>query len=177
MKILLVFVSMWLSAFSPNTTSPTKVRHDFYVSVTDLNVDTNKGVLTGVVKTFPDDWERAMNELLQEKVQRYVSLDSTTQFELHASYLTSRLTISLNEELLPITFYTTANGPDELYLLFVADYGEKSLEALSGQWHVRNELLADIYPTQENIVLFHYNGDQKTNSCREGNNYTLTFDF
>ena len=64
-----------------------------------------------------------MNELLQEKVQRYVSLDSTTQFELHASYLTSRLTISLNEELLPITFYTTANGPDELYLLFVADYG------------------------------------------------------
>ena len=83
MKVLLVFVSLWLGAFSPTTTSPTKVRHDFYVSVTDLNVDTNKGVLTGVVKTFPDDWERAMNELLQEKVQRYVSLDSAAQFELH----------------------------------------------------------------------------------------------
>jgi len=55
---------------------PTKVRHDFYVSVTDLNVDIGKGVLTGVVKTFPDDWERAMNELLKEKVQRYISLDS-----------------------------------------------------------------------------------------------------
>ena len=177
MKVLLVFVSLWLGAFSPTTTSPTKVRHDFYVSVTDLNVDTNKGVLTGVVKTFPDDWERAMNELLQEKVQRYVSLDSTTQFELHASYIASRLKISLNEESLPITFYTTANGPDELYLLFVADYGEKSLEALSGKWRVRNEFLADIYPTQENIVLFHYDGDQKTNSCREGNDYTLTFDF
>lgn len=118
-----------------------------------------------------------MNALLQEKVQRYISLDSAAQFDLHAGYIESRLHISLNGEKLPITFYTTANGPDELYLLFVADYGEKSLEALSGDWLVRNEFLADIYPTQENIVLFHYDGDQKTNSCREGNNYTLTFDF
>jgi len=177
MKVLIVFVSLWLGAVSQTGTMPTKVRHDFYVSVTDLNVDISKGVLTGVVKTFPDDWERAMNELLKEKVQRYISLDSAAQYDLHAGYIESHLKITLDGALLPITFHATANGPDELYLLFVADYGTKSLEDLSGEWRVRNEVLADIYPTQENIVLFYYDGAQKTNSCREGNNYTLTFDF
>ena len=118
-----------------------------------------------------------MNELLKEKVQRYISLDSAAQYDLHAGYIESHLKITLDGASLPITFHATANGPDELYLLFVADYGTKSLEDLSGEWRVRNEVLADIYPTQENIVLFHYDGAQKTNSCREVNNYTLTFDF
>ncbi|MCH1533523.1 MAG: hypothetical protein L7S65_01050 [Schleiferiaceae bacterium] len=177
MKVLFVFASLWFSSFSPETASPTNVRHDFYVSVTDLNVDVNKGVVTGVVKTFPDDWERAMNALLQEKVQRYIALDSAAQHVLHAAYIQSHLQITLNGEILPITFHATVNGPDELYLLFVADYGEKEVEDLSGKWSVQNEFLADIYPTQENIVLFHYEGDQQTNSCREGNNYRLQFGF
>ncbi len=177
MKVVFVFASLWLSSFLPATTSPTKVRHDFYVSVTDLNVDVNKGVLTGVIKTFPDDWERAMNALLEAKVQRYIALDSTEQYALHASYIQSRLRISLNNEKLPVTFHTTASGPDELYLLFVADYGNKKLEELAGSWLVQSEFLADIYPTQENIIVFHYDGNQKTNSCREGNRYQLMFDF
>ena len=101
---MIVFVSLWLGAVSQTGTMPTKVRHDFYVSVTDLNVDISKGVLTGVVKTFPDDWERAMNELLKEKVQRYISLDSAAQYDLHAGYIESHLKLLWTERYFPLPF-------------------------------------------------------------------------
>ncbi|MEY2963333.1 MAG: hypothetical protein RL754_594 [Bacteroidota bacterium] len=166
----------WLGLALPSSDT-TKVRHEFYVSVTDVYVDADKGMITGVVKTFPDDWERAMNALLQEKVMRYVELDSIDQFRLHADYLESHLQLTFNGESIRPKFHNTAHGPDELYLLFTADYGDRTLDELSGEWEVRQTLLSDVYTSQENIVIFHYDGQKKTNSCREGNGYLLSFDF
>ena len=171
------FLIIWTWVFVGSSNVCPKVAHEFYVSVTDIYVDTEKGMLTGTVKTFPDDWERAMNALLKEKVVRYVELDSTAQFQLHAQYLESHLQITLDGAPIRPEFYITAHGPDEIYLLFTAAYGDRTLEELSGTWEVRQRLLNDIYPSQENIVIFHYDGRTQTNSCREGNEYYLSFDF
>lgn len=155
----------------------TKVRHEFYVTVTDFHVDIEKRKITGLVKAFPDDWERAMNALLQEKVMRYVQLDSNQRAALHAQYLEQHIQLNLNGEAMAVEYFGTSTGPDEVYLLFTAEYGDKELEELSGNWTITHTLLADIYPSQENIVIFHYDGRKQTSSCRESNEYSLNFDF
>ena len=153
----------------------TKVRYEFYVTVTDFHVDIetkNYGACENV-----DDWERAMNALLQEKVMRYVQLDSNQRAALHAQYLEQHIQLNLNVEAMAVEYFGTSTGPDEVYLLFTAEYGDKELEELSGNWTITHTLLADIYPSQENIVIFHYDGRKQTSSCRESNEYRLNFDF
>jgi hypothetical protein len=168
--LLLILMFFVLSGFT------TKVRHEFYVSVTDIYVDTDNGEINGVVKCFPDDWERAMNALLARKVQRYVQLDSTAQDSLHQVYLQRHLKVFVGEEQLDFGFVKTVRGPDEVYLLFKGPM-ELALEEYRENWKVNQTLLADIYPTQENIVILHSDGEKYTNSCREGNNYEFTHSF
>jgi hypothetical protein len=184
MKVLWVVISWWFSSVAPVANSElaplpldTKVRHEFYVSVTDINVDLEKELITGVVKTFPDDWERAMNALLREKVRRYIQLDSTEIEAMHAQYLAEHMNLKLGTERLPVQYEITRRGPDEVYLLFTAPYGERTWEELAGPWSVKFTLLADIYPSQENIVILHYGTEKFTNSCREGNDYFFTHSF
>jgi hypothetical protein len=177
MKFLLIGLLYTLGLQQSDPATYTKVRHEFYVSVTDFNVDVEKGAVTGVIKTFPDDWERAMNALLEEKVMRYVQLEEQERGALHGKYLESHVRLSLNGTPLRIEYYGTNSGPDEIYLLFTADYGDASIEELKGIWEVELTLLADIYPSQENIVIFHHDGEKQTNSCRDGNDYQLQFEF
>lgn len=168
--LLLILVCFGLSGFS------TKVKHEFYVSVTDIYVDAEKGQINGVVKCFPDDWERAMNALLSNKVQRYVHLDSTAQDSLHQVYLQKHLNVKVGGERLKFSFSGTVRGPDEVYLLFEGPM-ELALEEYAEGWEVDQTLLADIFPTQENIVILHYNGEKFTSSCREGNEYQFNYSF
>ena len=168
--VLLVIACMGLCGFS------TKVGHEFYVSVTDIYVDVNKGQVNGVVKCFPDDWERAMNALLKEKVQRYVQLDSAAQDSLHGFYMDRHLKVRVAGKDVPMSYVGTARGPDELYLLFEGPM-ELAPEAYEGPWDIRQTLLADIYPSQENIVVLHWSGQTFTSSCREGNDYQFNYTF
>lgn len=177
MKFLLVIWFWWAGSMAQDPTVHTKVRHEFYVTVTDFHIDIEKRKITGLVKTFPDDWERAMNALLREKVIRYVQLDSNQRAALHAQYLEQHIQLDLNGEAMAVEYFGTSTGPDEVYLLFMAEYGDKELEDLSGNWTITHTLLADIYPSQENIVIFHYDGRKRTSSCRESNEYRLNFDF
>jgi len=177
MKFLLIGLIYALGLQQLDPATYTKVRHEFYVSVTDLHVDVEKGAVTGVIKTFPDDWERAMNALLEEKVMRYVQLEEEERGALHGRYLESHVKISLNGRPLKIQYFGTNSGPDEIYLLFTADYGGATTEELKGKWEVELTLLADIYPSQENIVIFHHSEEKQTNSCRDGNEYHLQFEF
>ena len=184
MKVLWVVILSWLGGMTSSTVpavteaaSDTKVRHEFYVSVTDINVDREKELITGVVKAFPDDWERAMNALLREKVRRYIQLDSSEIEAMHAQYLAEHVNLKLANTPLPIRYEMTTRGPDEVYLLFTAAYHEASWEELAGPWSVELTLLSDVYATQENIVILHYGDEKFTNSCREGNAYRFSHSF
>ena len=54
---------------------------------------------------------------------------------------------------------------------------ELAPEEYASGWTVNQTLLADIYPTQENIVILHYDGQKYTSSCREGNEYEFNYSF
>tara|TARA_B100000900_G_C20590898_1_gene721540 strand:- start:513 stop:1022 length:510 start_codon:yes stop_codon:yes gene_type:complete len=168
--LLIILVCFGLSGFS------TKVKHEFYVSVTDIYVDAEKQQINGVVKCFPDDWERAMNALLSNKVQRYIQLDSTAQDSLHAVYLQKHLNVKVRNQELKFGYSGTVRGFDEMYLLFEGPM-ELAPEEYAVEWTVNQTLLADIYPTQENIVILHYDGQKYTSSCREGNEYEFYYSF
>ena len=168
--LLLILVCFGICGFS------TKVKHEFYVSVTDIYVDAEKGQINGVVKCFPDDWERAMNALLANKVQRYVQLDSTSQDSLHEVYLQKHLNVQVDQQPLKFSYSGTVRGPDEVYLLFEGPM-ELAPEEYAVGWTVNQTLLVDIYPTQENIVILHYDGQKYTSSCREGNEYEFNYSF
>ena len=154
----------------------TKVKHEFYVSVTDIYVDAQKAEINGVVKCFPDDWERAMNALLSHQLKRYVQLDSATQDSLHRAYLKKHFNVKVGKQPIALTFSGTVTGPDEVYLLFEGPMA-MPFEAYKEHWTVSHTLLADIYPSQENIVILHYSGQKYTSSCREGNNYEFNHSF
>jgi hypothetical protein len=153
-----------------------KVKHEFYVSVTDIYVDVHKAQINGVVKCFPDDWERAMNALLSHEIKRYVQLDSVAQDSLHSIYLKKHLNVKVDQQTITLNFTGTVTGPDEVYLLFEGPM-EMPVGAYKEGWMVSHTLLADIYPSQENIVILHYNEQKYTSSCRAGNNYEFNHSF
>tara|TARA_Y100000385_G_scaffold291892_1_gene373634 strand:+ start:703 stop:1224 length:522 start_codon:yes stop_codon:yes gene_type:complete len=167
--ILIVFC-FGLSGFT------TKVKHEFYVSVTDIYVDAQKAQINGVVKCFPDDWERAMNALLSHELKRYVQLDSAAQDSLHRIYLKKHINVKVGQQSIELNFSGTVTGPDEVYLLFEGPM-KMPVEAYKEHWLVSHTLLADVYSSQENIVILHYRDQKYTSSCREGNNYQFNYSF
>lgn len=151
-----------------------KVAHEFYVSVTDLYVDVEEGRLEGVVKTFPDDWERAMNALLAEKVVRYPKLTTEEKDELHRAYLTKTLLVEFEGKDLELNYDAIVEGPNEVLLLFTAELPKRARKA--GNWTIDHLFFTDIFPAQENIVILHRGSEKRTNSCRKGNSYHLEID-
>jgi hypothetical protein len=169
--LLIIFSWFGNSAVPDGTT--TKVSHDFYVSTTVLNVDTDKGLMTGVAQFFPDDWERIMNAYVAEKVVRFSQLSTDQRQAMQATYLEERLKISLGDQPLQVHYEGYDEGPNEVLLLFTVAYGSRSSKELMGPWNIHFDALSEIYPNQENIITVRNAGKQKTNSCRSSNNYTL----
>ena len=144
--------------------------------MTDIYVDIHKAQINGVVKCFPDDWERAMNALLSNELKRYVKLDSAVQDSLHGFYLKKHFNLTVGKQSIKLKFSGTVTGLDEIYLLFEGPM-EMAVDAYKKDWMVSHSLLADIYPSQENIIILHCNGQKYTSSCRAGNDYKFNHSF
>lgn len=117
-----------------------------------------------------------MNALLSHEIKRYVQLDSVAQDSLHSIYLKKHLNVKVDQQTITLNFTGTVTGPDEVYLLFEGPM-EMPIDAYKKDWMVSHTLLADIYPSQENIVILHCNGQKYTSSCRAGNDYEFNHSF
>lgn len=159
-----------MSTVSGMLHSPLKVGHEFYVSTTELRVDAENARLTGVMQVFPDDWERAMNAILEASGERYIRLSGEEKDSLHAWELTRTFIVKAPEKL-TLSYVGSETTAEFVRLYFTLDHLEVSHES---PWTFHVWTLADIFPSQENIItLYDLDGSRNTNSCREGNDYIL----
>lgn len=175
-----LFVLAVLCSFFANGAIPpseTKVAHEFYVSVTQLEIDETGGTINAVFSTFPDDWERAMNALLEPEGRRYLALDSAARETLHARYLAQQWHLSQPGVDFEMVYYFSQQDAEkvEVFVSF-RPKGNETID-LSKKLTIDHRVLADLFPSQENIVTVFYGKKRKTNSCREGNNYKIEFTF
>jgi len=168
MKFIVV---LWLTLLQGSAQGPLKVGHEFYVSTTELRVDAQQGRLTGVMQVFPDDWERAMNALLQREDKRYQKLSELQKDSLHAAELVRTFKVKASETL-ALDYVGSETSKEYVRLYFtLGEFGEDPVDV----WMLNVWTLADIFPSQENIITFyHADGSRETNSCREGNEYLIT---
>lgn len=168
MKFLfIVLTSLW---FSPKEYT-LKVGHEFYVSTTELRVDDSNERLTAVMQVFPDDWERAMNAILAKQQQRYLQLSGEQKDSLHARELARTFKVNAPATL-PLQYVGSETTTEYTRLFFTL--GPVNASQVK-EWDIEITTLADIFPSQENIVTFYHGSERRTNSCREGNNYHLEF--
>lgn len=175
-KNLVIFTAMkfffvlWFAVLGGTVPGSLKVGHEFYVSTTELRVDTENKRLTAVTQVFPDDWERAMNALLQPVGKRYIELSEVQKDSLHAAELVKTFKVNRPEGL-TLKYVGSETTKEFVRLYFTLE----QLEELAPQtWTFNVWMLADIFPSQENIItLFRADGSRTTNSCREGNDYVL----
>lgn len=168
MKFLLILLSsLWLVPKEHTL----KVGHEFYVSTTELRVDEQNERLTAVMQVFPDDWERAMNAILAKDQQRYIQLTEAQKDSLHERELVRTFKVNVPETL-PLQYVGSETTTEYTRLYFTL--GPVELSSVES-WDIAVSTLADIFPSQENIITFYQGTERQTNSCREGNNYHLEF--
>lgn len=160
-----------------------KVRHEFYVSTTELRVDAENDRVTGVMQVFPDDWERAMNILLEGSGHRYIELAKQQQDSLHAVELQRTFRLYAVPEggaadvSGPLRMQFVGSEQSAEYTTLYFYFQGLPREGEERNWHVNAWTLSEIYSNQENIITFYdRRGKRRTNSCRSGNDYYLILD-
>lgn len=123
------------------------------------------------MQVFPDDWERAMNAILAKDQQRYIQLTAVQQDSLHERELARTFKVG-TPKTLPLHYVGSETTAEYIRLYFTL--GPVDIANVD-RWEVEVSTLADIFPSQENIVTFYHGSERRTNSCREGNNYHLEF--
>lgn len=145
---VLVLLSLAFSSFAP-------APHPYYVSVTDIRIDTEKRTAGISCKMFTDDLEEAMRTLYKHPVEllkRSSAVDS-----LLALYVTERLEISVGDKEIDYKFLGYEIEEESTWCYFEGD-------VLSGEKKVRvsASILYDFLKEQTNFVHCHYNGERKS---------------
>lgn len=187
-RIFLIIVGLWSSgALASHEPESAKLTHEFYVSITQLRIDTSRNAVTCVFSVFADDWERVMNAQLNEVDKRYIKLESGERDSLHAAYLSQKWQIQWRGEVLPMSYLGENSDVErvEFFVQFELPEAERieqkgSLdrwEELAHGWVLGCTALADVFHNQENVITMHYGNKKKTNSCRRSNDYKLKMSF
>lgn len=126
---------------------------DFHASTT--KVEYESGSLKLTAKFFTEDLERAIG----------VSAASKSDFDNKArSYSSSRLTLKVNGNLVGLTYVgsQTTDKSTRIYLKADNIGGINDIE-------IKNAMLLELFPDQQNLVTFDVNGVRKSFTAKKGN--------
>ena len=127
--------------------------HKFYVSVTEIEYNTEAASLQIISRVFIDDMEK----LLKERYNKELFL---TKDEEHPSadgflkkYIEQKLKISVNGKAYPLN-YLGKKYDNDILVLFIEAEKVPPLQSVK----VQNEVLTDVFPDQKNVVHVEYKG-------------------
>ena len=127
--------------------------HKFYLSVTQMELDTDKSRITAISRVFIDDLEETLR-------QRYdVQLDLGTDREDEKAsfyisrYVEQKLTVEINNEPLNFSFAGFTYQNDQIVLL--SEFSVIPSDEF--EIKVTNALITDAYSEQQNLVHFRMN--------------------
>jgi len=134
-------------------TSPQPLDHKFYLSVTQMEFDTDNNRITAITRVFVDDLE----ETLQQRYDVQLALgtdreDAMASFYI-ARYVEQKLIVEMNNEPLRFNFTGFTYQNDQIVLL--SEFSVIPSDEF--EIKVTNALITDAYSEQQNLVHFRMN--------------------
>jgi hypothetical protein len=123
------------------------VAHPLHVSVTEITYDTEERELEIIMRIFADDLELAIRQQTNNPELDLLHPQNTTTTALVGAYVTSHLTLYLDNKEQP-TRYLGEEVEGDVIVAYIQVAGVKSWKTIS----VRNDLIMHLYDDQSNIV-------------------------
>jgi hypothetical protein len=149
---LLTVICIFLAASS--FTAPV---HRFYLSLTEVRIDTKKQTLDVSCKLFTDDLE----DLLVKKYGKKIDIATNTKNKevqtLLSKYVTENFKINIGGKLMTLNFVGFEAETDATWIyLETVPFKEK------GKVNILNTLLYDYLPEQSNMINFYWDDIEKS---------------
>jgi len=137
--------------------------HKFYVSITEVNHNTENESLEISIKLFTDDLEAALEVGQTKKIWIGDEREAPETDSLLADYMSKKFVITINDEVQKATFLGKELEADVtwcyLEIMDVADI--KSLT-------ISNRIFMELFDDQKNLVHIYVGDDEKSLLLRQG---------
>ncbi|TCK67328.1 hypothetical protein DFQ05_1102 [Winogradskyella wandonensis] len=147
-------------------------KHEYYVSVTKMEYVKKQKSLQIISQIFIDDFEKLIRQRYDESITLAIANESKMVDTYIEKYLKFKLDIKINTSDRDFNFIGKEYRDDIVYCYLEIENVEtiKTLE-------VKNEVLFDVYPEQQNILRTKINGrDKSFILISENNKAVLNFD-
>jgi hypothetical protein len=131
--------------------------HPYYVSVTEVRIDTREQLLQVSCRMFMDDLEAAIMKLYDQKVDILASVNNQSLNDIFFQYIRQHLIIQLGQ-----IFVQPQMLGYEIEDEAVWCHLELKQVTETGPVKITNTLLYDFIPGQINIIHCYYNGVRKS---------------
>ena len=121
--------------------------HKFYVSLTEVNFNSESGRIEVSIRIFPDDLDRALLERTGINTQLATELEHEVADSLLMVYLLENFTLQVNGEELGLEYLGKEPESDAIWC-----YLESSKVVVPETITVRNAILTEYFPDQVNII-------------------------
>lgn len=132
-------------------------QHEYYVSVTKLEYVKEEKSIQIISQIFIDDFEKVLRERYDESLTLAVDNESETIEAYMEKYLKFKLDIKVNTKDTDFNFLGKEYKDDIVYCYLEIE----NIEAIK-TLEIKNEVLFDIYPKQQNILRTKVNGKDKS---------------
>ena len=136
-------------------TSFTKKLHPFYVSVTEINVDTQKKSISLSCKMFTDDLQNTLYKIYKVPVD--LSKKRSLNDSLVSRYVKERIIISLENKSINLKYIGYEIEEEAVWCYF-----ESALTSEDKMIRVTHSILYDFLKSQSNFLHCYYNGYRKS---------------
>ena len=127
--------------------SPISGNHAIYISVTNLNINTSEGSLTGSIKIFSDDLEDALNNYSGERIGIIGNVDFSKVQTIIQNYINDNFEVVSGNDIHQLNITSIENIGDATWVNLSARF-EPELTKLK----LKNEILFELFDTQLNII-------------------------
>ncbi|RNC85164.1 MAG: peptidase E [Winogradskyella sp.] len=150
----------------------TKKAHEYYVSVTKIEYVKQEKALQIISQIFIDDFEKVLRERYDENITLNNGNESEMIETYMSKYLKFKLDIKVNTADVTFNFLGKEYKDDIVYCYLEIE----NIDAIK-TIEIKNEVLFDIYPEQQNILRTKINGKDKSFILiPENNKAVLNFD-
>ncbi len=127
--------------------------HKFYLSVTQMEFDSDKNRITAISRVFVDDLEETLRQRYDVQLALGTDREDAMASFYISRYLEQKLIVEMNNEPLEFTFAGFTYQNDQIILL--SEF--KLIPSDDYEIKVTNTLITDAYSEQQNLVHFRMN--------------------
>jgi hypothetical protein len=133
--------------------SPQPLDHKFYLSVTQMEFDTDKNRITAITRVFVDDLEETLRQRYDVQLALGTDREDAMASFYIARYVEQKLIVEMNNEPLRFNFAGFTYQNDQIVLL--SEFSVIPSDEF--EIKVTNALITDAYSEQQNLVHFRMN--------------------